>query len=37
MIHNSQLSHGVQIGAIYAAFEQLGWFKMIWCFNTTAC
>jgi len=29
MIHNSQLSHGVQIGAIYAAFEQLGWFKMI--------
>jgi 8-oxo-dGTP pyrophosphatase MutT (NUDIX family) len=29
MIENSQIAHGVQIGAIYAAFKQLGWLKTV--------
>lgn len=29
MIENSQLAHGVQIGAIYAAFKQMGWIKVV--------
>ncbi|HMZ46481.1 MAG TPA: NUDIX hydrolase [Chitinophagaceae bacterium] len=27
MIHNSQIIHGVQIGAIYAAYQKLGWIE----------